>query len=431
MPRRLALSLLIAWLAWVPTVSAQGPGPEGMSGSGFHGMPPSGQYAGPSGPVNYQRQPTLYEQLLPDSRGPYSEMDSMVELGIAETLSQTWFRADFLLFNYQNPSSRFLGAVPAVAPLTSFDPNSFFPVVDRIGGVRPSLQGQTPSLREGNNVDNNGLRLTMGIPTQLFTFEASVFAMGQSDSDLRFDPFVNVNDTLNRIVIPVIPLTRGGLPSQLDFIAFDSGMDVKLRANLQGTDAKLVFGAFTPNAATEVAPLVGFNYVRYSNQTTISGDDVGTGTSHLIDSRANNNIFGPEVGLRMETRTNWLTLGFEPKFTFGINRMDNRVRTSQIFQPTVDPLTGLPLEADTQSSDRLTRFSPVIDLGTYARIRLAENLQLSLGYQFMATTSVSFSERNVVWDSSSILTAPPLIRLQQNRSDFWTHGINLGLQWQF
>ena len=417
MPRRLALSLLIAWLAWIPTVSAQGPIREGMPESGFHGMVSGDPYAGRTAPAYYQQQPTLQEQLLPTSRGPFYDMDSVSDLGLAETFSRTWFRAEYLLLNYRDPDVHFLGATPA-----TLDPNSFFPAIDRITGVRPNLEAGVPNLQAADNRNNNGFRLTMGIPTQLFTFEASVFAMGMTESQLQFPLFVDVNNILSPVVIPVIPLTRNGVPSDVDFILFDQGLDVKLRTNLQGTDIKFVFGALTPNLGTEVAPLIGFNYVRLANEIIIRGDDAASGTSHLIESNAYNNIYGPEIGLRMETRGKWVTLGFEPKFTFGINSMKNRVRTEQIFDP---------LEANRLINDRLTRFSPVIELATTARIRLAENVSLSLGYQFMATTSVSFAERNINWDSSSLLAAPPQIRLDQQRSDFWMQGINVGLQWQF
>ena len=200
-------------------------------------------------------------------------------------------------------------------------------------------------------------------------------------------------------------------------------LDASKRAPATRSKAlNIAFGAFTPNAGTEVAPLVGFNYIHLQNRMQIRGVDDTSSTNHSIDSKANNNIFGPEIGLRMETRSKWLTLGFEPKFTFGINRISDRLTTHQIFTPT---------ELDFGEKRTRTRFSPVIDLGTYARIRLAEHINLTLGYQFMATTAVSFSQDNVTWNSSSDVTAPPLIRLAQNKSDFFAHGANVGLQWQF
>ena len=106
----------------------------------------------------------------------------------------------------------------------------------------------------------------------------------------------------------------------------------------------------------------------------------------------------------------------------GVNRVSNRVSTQQIFSPT---------ELDRVQKDGLTRFSPVIELGSYARVRLAEHLNFTLGYQFMATTNVSQSEQNISWDSSSILTNPPQINLIQREDDFWMQGVNVGLQWQF
>ena len=434
MPRRLALSLLIAWLVWIPTVSAQGPNPQGPPGLGFHGMAPAGPYSHAVCP-EYTQPPTLYEQLVPASHDTCYDTDAA--LGLAETFSRTWFRTEYLWLNYRDPSSQFLGAQPLVVPPLTFDPKAFFPAVDRVGGVRVFQQASLVTLEDANNRDNSGLRFTVGIPTQLFTLEASGFAMGDHESHLFIPTILDVNSPLGNVVIPAIPLTRNGLPSRLDFILFDQGMDLKVQSKLQGIDAKLVFGSFTPNVATEIAPLIGFNYLHYSNRLLITGDDSATATSHRIDSQSNNNVFGPEIGLRMETRSKWITLGVEPKFTFGINRMANRVGTHQIFTSafTVDPITGLPTatlaEPDQLNKDTLTRFSPVVELSTYARIRLAENLNFSIGYQLMATTNISQSEQNIVFDSSSNLTDPPRIGLDQNRDDFWMQGLNVGLQWQF
>ena len=422
MPRRLALRLLIAWLAWIPLVSAQGPNPPGPQGPGFYGMAPGGPYAGGTAPVYDRQVPRLSEQFAPGSRDSFYDYDSAVDLAIIDTFSQTWFRTEYLWMNYRAPNSRFIGATPLTVPPAVFNPTAFFPAVDRVTGVRPAQEGQLVSLKDADYQDNNGLRLTMGIPTQMFTFEASGFAMGQSESLIRVSPFLSVNSLPVSTVIPAIPLTRNGLPSRLDFILFDQGMEMAVQSNLQGADTKLVFGALTPNQTLEIAPLIGFNYLHYSNELVIRGSDAASATNHRIESQANNHIFGPEVGFRLETRSKWLTLGFEPKFTFGVNRVSNRVSTQQIFSAA---------ELDRVQKDGLTRFSPVIELGTYARVRLAEHLNFTLGYQFMATTNVSQSEQNISWDSSSVLTNPPQINLIQREDDFWMQGVNVGLQWQF
>lgn len=431
MPRRLALCLLIAWLAWVPVVLAQLPDSATGPGQYYQGTPSAYPYPGPHVPTEYRLQPTLQEQLLPPSRGTYFDADPLHDLGLFETVSHSWIRAEYLWMNYRDPRGQLIGAKPLVVPPATFDRDAFLPAFDRVTGVRPFQSAHLTTFEDGHNRDNSGFRLTMGIPTQLFTFEASGFVMGESESRLSFPTFIDVNDILGNTVVPAIPLLRDGLPSGQDFILFDQGMNVDLSSNIQGTDVKFVLGALTPNTGLDVLPVIGFNYLHYGNRMTISGGDDGTSTSHLIGTKANNNIFGPELGLRMEARSRWITLGVEPKLTFGINRISNHLRTSQIFTAAVDPITLAPLEPDFAQKDTQTRFSPMIDLSSYARIRLAEGLNATLGYQFMATTNVSRSENNVYWNSSSLVTLPPLIRLKEQRETFWMHGINLGLEWQF
>ncbi len=424
MPRRIALCLLIAWLAWISPVSAQGLGPQGPSGPGYYGTAPGGPHPGSSYPSEYTLQPTLEEQLVPQSRDIYG-MDPYMDLGIAESLSRSWIRTDLLLMTLQNPSVPFLGATPAVTPPDTFDPEDLLPALDRISGARIFQAGRLATLDGIDNSNTPGLRVTMGIPTQMFTFEASGFVLTQSSTTLNIPTFIDVSNfgtTLGFTIIPVIPLDRNGAPSNLDYILFDTGMRVNSEHNLQGADARFVLGPLTPNVETEVSPIIGFNYVHLGNRLLISGEDTGSGTFHNIQSRANNHIFGPEVGLRMENRGKWITLGFEPKFTFGINRITNRLFTSQVFTAT---------EADRNLEDSKTGFAPIIDLSTYARIRFSEHCNLNIGYQFMGMAGASHAEDNIIWNSSSDLTAPPLIALDRDTREFWSHGLNLGLEITF
>ena len=411
MPRRLALSLMIAWLALTCSVFAQAQRPEGF---------PLAEYQGPyyqdGAPTYYHQQPTWQHELLPSSRVNDYDWDAAADLALAGTLGQAWFRADYLWLNYRDPSSRELGGP------TLLDTSGTFPAIDRVTGVRILTNG---TLIDQTGLDSDGvsgMKFTMGIPTQLFTLETSAFGMIESKSRLNLDPFFDTNSFFNELTIPVIPVTRNGAPSLVDFILFDQGVDVTYRSRLQGVDVKIVFPALTPNVPMEVSPLLGFNYVNFNNRLNVAGSDLATLTDHVISSKSFNHVFGPEIGLRMEARSKWVTLGFEPRLTFGINRMTSRVATQQIFSPT---------EANREIEDSETKFTPIVDLSTYARIRLAENLNLSLGYQFMAMAGISQSQRNIVWDSSSVLTAPSLIRLDLRRQDFWAQGINVGLQWQF
>lgn len=411
MPRRLALSLMIAWLAWTNAVFAQAQRPEGF---------PVAEYQGPfyqNGAPTYSHQtPTWEHELLPSSRVNDYDYDSVVDFALGSTLGQSWFRAEYLWLNYRDPSQDIMGSP------TLLDTSTQFPAIDRLTGVRILTNGTLVSQAPLDNQGISGMRWTMGIPTQLFTMELSAFAMAPSSSSFSIQPFFDTNSFLNELTIPVIPLLRNGAPSLFDFVLFDQGVNVKYRSALQGTDAKIVFPPVTPNVPVEFSPIVGFNYLHFANRITVAGADGASLTQHLIDSNANNHIFGPEVGMRMESRSKWVTLGFEPKLTFGINRILNRVITQQIFDPT---------ETNRLLDGTQTRFTPILDLSTYARIRITENLNLSLGYQLMAMTGVSQSERNLVWDSSSTLTDPPLIGLAMRRRDFWVQGINVGLQWQY
>jgi hypothetical protein len=423
MPRRLALCLLIAWLAWISPASAQGPGPQGPSGPGYYGMAPGRPYPGGAGSSDYTLQPTLEEQLVPQSRDIYG-MDPYMDLGIAETFSRSWIRTDLLLMTFQEPNTNYIGATPTVIPPNTYNPSALFPAVDRVGGARDSQVGTLVNLANVDNRNIPGLRVTVGIPTQLSTLEVSGFMLAQANSNLFFPTTLDTSSfsTLGFSVLPAIPLQRVGSPTTLDYFFFDQGMTVNSSNDIQGTDAKFVMGAVTPNVEMEVFPIIGFNYFHFGNRLSITGEDLATSTNHMIQSKSNNQVFGPEIGLRLENRNKWFTLGFEPKFTFGINRMTGRVASSQIFSPT---------EADISLVESKTRFAPTIDLTAYSRIRFSEHCNLNLGYQFMAMAGASLSDQNIVWKSSNSVTGPALIGLQQDTHSFWMQGLNLGLEITF
>ena len=418
MPRRLALCLLIAWLAWISPASAQGPGPQGPSGPGYFGMAPGGPYPGPSGPSDYTLQPTLEQQLVPQARDIYG-MDPYMDLGIAETFARSWIRTDLLLMTFQEPNTNYIGATPVVIPPNTYSPSAWFPAVDRVAGARDSQQGRLVNLAEVDNRTIPGLRVTMGIPTQLSTLELSGFMLGQANSDLYFP---TLTPGFGNSVLPAIPLQREGSPTTLDYFFFDQGMMINSSNDIQGADAKFVLGAVTPNVNVEVFPMIGFNYFHFGNRLSITGEDLATSTNHMIDSRSNNQVFGPEIGLRIENRNKWFTLGFEPKFTFGINRMTGRVSSSQIFSPT---------EPDINLRESKTRFAPTVDLMAYTHIRFSEHCNLNIGYQFMAMAGASLSDQNITWKSSNSVTGPALIGIQQDTHTFWMHGLNLGLEFTF
>ncbi len=111
-------------------------------------------------------------------------------------------------------------------------------------------------------------------------------------------------------------------------------------------------------------PLFGLRYIRYTNSLTISGFDAIETLSPSISSRAENNTFGPQFGLRFAYDTKYFSLAADPKVTFGVNRHIDSVSTAQLFSPTEEP---------TSQKEEKTDFAPVFDLGVSGRIHLSPN----------------------------------------------------------
>jgi len=375
------------------------------------GMPPGyyGQVC-PPGAANYGGPGP--QQVDPDI---FYDDDSPIDLVIRETLRRSWIRVEYLQWNIQDPGNHLLGAGTATVdpriPFQAFDPGN----IPRVG-----VNAFVPDTGAMDFDDIPGMRITVGAPTQWGTFEADVWAIMNGENTLDIDP--QFDFTTGFLNIPAVTLTVDGAPSDSQMILFDNGYNAELRSGMWGTQFNWVGNPATPQNTLCVSPVVGIRYVKFDEELRISGNDIGTATSPRITSKANNNFAGPQVGFRASVDSKWFSLGIEPKAMLGINRHQDSVSTSQIFDVS---------NPNTLSRNEDTDFAPVINVPGYAKVHLTQSFSLFAGYELLWLTNATRPTESILYDSPAIATDPVQIRLQKSRESVFTHGFMVGGELRF
>ncbi|MBA3316276.1 MAG: BBP7 family outer membrane beta-barrel protein [Planctomycetota bacterium] len=346
-----------------------GPAYGGVSAAGYQGMPancpPQPGYGAACEP-----QPTCWWK-----------RPLLISPGLLKPPRGAFFRTEYLLWEIEE-----LGNVPLGA-------DNFF--ANPAGVTRPFIApdgtldfAYVPRLDEIQFRDNSGLRLTYGIPLKNYgALEFSGWLLEQASDHYEFGtirgeipatfflPTDPTASSLPPLLVDSTPGTSFLLDGQ-DFIRnHEEGLNLTYKSDMWGADAKYVVDSLSPpGEGLKLKPLFGLKYVGFQEGMYQTGTSQGIGEPAIISSitsNTSNTILGGTVGLRAELVHRWFIAGIQPAVTFAGNIAESRV-ASERFLDNNDPRSG------DDSSD--FEFSPVLDLNTYVRVCLSENLRLSVGY---------------------------------------------------
>ncbi|HVJ69376.1 MAG TPA: BBP7 family outer membrane beta-barrel protein [Caulifigura sp.] len=418
MPWRFSMTLATAFLAATSSLAfAQGPmptshgwAPQSSSEAMIPSCPPGGMMPGygPACPPGYGPGP---QQVQPDI---FYDDDSPLDLVIRETIRRSWVRVEYLNWNIKDPGSRLLGA-----PIATGDPRVPFQAFDPGNIPRVGVQAFVPDTGNFSFENLPAMRLAVGAPTEWGSFEADIWGALTARSSMNIDPVFD--PALGATLIPAVTLTVNGAPSDSQMILFDAGYHAEMRSSMWGAQGNWVGNPVTPQNSLVLAPVVGIRYVKLNEELEISGTDITTGTSPRISSKSNNNLVGPQVGVRASVDSKWLSLGIEPKVMFGINRHQDTVRSSQIFDAANSSF----------STNEDTDFAPAFNMPGYAKLHLTENFSLFAGYELLWLSNITRPTQSIVYDSPALSTDPPQIRLQKHREQLLAHGFMIGGEFRF
>jgi hypothetical protein len=432
MSRWFALASMLLLFAGRPDSSrAQSDGwgaPGGVTPAGWHtsggyaqGLPPgySPTPYGPPGPYATGPGRTVYHE-LPDDTGWLYE-DTPLERSLKDVFRHAYFRVDYLLWDISDPGDNLLGSNTAFTTALP-DPTVPFQVTDPATGtlldvVAPSLDGIFTN-------ENNGIRATVGFSVfDSGTFEASLFALQTSTAtvanpdirgfatiDLDGDGIADTDANGNTITVSeniidamVQSTLIDGLvpPGNNFFLIYDQGYAASLKTQVWGTEGNWIMAPFDPNAPSSVMPMLGFRYVNFTEDLrqggsyTFSQVDPITGVlssqvvERRIDATTNNNLYGPQIGLRAELRHKRVTLGVQPKVMLGLNSYKAELTTRQILSPT-DPSQDL--------AKHTTTFGITGDVEAYTRLHVTDHITLNVGYNFLWLGLITRPADNIVYN---------------------------------
>ena len=402
MRSRLAVCVLGFW-SLVASATAQGQPPPGTIASSriyapapydasnswpAWGVPAYDNYADGSPAANpqYGAGPDglITEQISGDKGFDYE--DSPFDRFLTATAKSMWLRGEYLQWNFDGPGRALLGS--AVAGVV--DPS--IPFQATVAGQPATAQVPTTSALHFRGVQ--GFRGTLGLNTNAGAFEANyfIFNRAQSSQFLAVAPApVLAPETQIQYATSTL---LNGQPSNNVFL-YDSSFQVTQNTQMFGAEANWV--AKSPYEEGFVTrPMVGFRYIDFHEALHQIGvfnqqGQLDPPLTSFIDSDANNRIYAPQLGLRLEMVHRWLTVGFEPKVAFGVNNYNASVGTLHLrsFGDSA---------VNTKQSG--IHFAPIGDFSFYGKLNLRDNFSLFGSYQIMVANGISRPANNILYNDN-------------------------------
>jgi hypothetical protein len=260
-----------------------------------------------------------------------------------------------------------------------------------------------------------------------------------------FQP-VTVNGVATTPTVIIDP--AGGPPTTVvgDVLVYDQGFKSSFSSQIWGSQANWVFDGDNLDEGLQIRPLIGFRYINLRERLDQGGnytfiDNSGPSGPVLviadrrITSDVDNNVFGPQIGLRSELVHRWFTVGVEPKVMLGLNSYRTNVTAERILSPT---------EATSSTGTRKTDFGAAFELGVYGKIHVHPNFSLFVGYNLLWAGHVTRPYDNIAYDvrETTVIdnnTVPPTVTTTRSSniheetrfSDIVTQGLTVGGEYRF
>ncbi|WP_146502002.1 BBP7 family outer membrane beta-barrel protein [Rubinisphaera italica] len=404
------------------------------------------------------RQRQYYEQ-VPADRGGFYEEVSPLDRFLQQVAAQSWIQVDYLLWNLGQNDEGVIGE----EVLNVEYPQYGYGVFDRATGTSPTdsvggtRNGYAPTMGIVDLNSMNGLRLKYGLKTTTGALEASTMWIFQTDRSASQAPFVfrnpapsqNPNITtigtppapaLDTTGVTAIPFLRDSAITNSALI-FDTSYAVDYSSSMFGTEINYLWDDDRPINGFHLNFLLGARYLKLDETMTQIGvdSDVATDANNndityfrtaTIASEAINQLYGPQIGFRMELVEDRVTFGAQPALTLAVNHIDSRVSTNNLFQGD-DPTTTTVDEstAPTTSFFNQDKLSPIFSLALYSKIRLFENVQLYASYDLLFLYAVSRPGQNVIYDDDG--DQIPDIYVDPKQTNMLTQGLTVGTIFEF
>src|SRR5690606_35710773 len=122
-----------------------------------------------------------------------------------------------------------------------------------------------------------------------------------------------------------------------NIFAYDRSFTATYSTDWWGTDLNLVLNPHDPGTGVDFQPVIGFKFLNQWERLSQVGVFDGFGQldplTSEINSTTRNRVYAPQLGLRTEVDTKFLTLGVEPKIAFGVNNYETSLVVDRLRAP--------------------------------------------------------------------------------------------------
>jgi len=369
--------------------------PPGSMHQSGHPMPITPHYT--PGPANW-----VQEDITADRGGLYE--DTPLDEFIKDVSRDAFVRLEWLSWGYRKPGNGALGS----QILSTTDPRERFDIT--VGGT--NFGDARVETLEGIKADQvSGIRGTVGLPLAMGDVEASIFYFENFSAGTRVDGSDGIGfeavpgDPTTVQFIATTTLTNGQLSNNA--FLYDSSFSTRYESNLWGSDINYVFDAALSEPFIQIRPMFGFRYLAIDEQLDQLGVFDGQGqltpaqiVRSQIGSTSENNVYIPQVGVRIETTSRWLTLGVQPKFGLGVNQYRGTVFTESLRS------VGDPFTQTTESGEKLSVSG---ELAVYGKLHINRHVSLTVGYTFLFVDNVTRAHNSILYNDNGQNQDPAVV----------------------
>ncbi|MFN9720294.1 MAG: BBP7 family outer membrane beta-barrel protein [Planctomycetota bacterium] len=382
-----------------------------------------------------------------EANGPLWQSEQPIEHFVEEVASRSAIRLEFMMFNLGAPPNAVIGA-PVSNLGVGATPDRIdgitvpFDVNDNLNGGNPTGLGLFPLTNAMDSGDTPGIRGTWLLDLEEAEMELSFFGFEQAGASLVYpdidgprdilagiDPTIDPalgTTTLPNYVLPL--LTDGAVADAAGFnsLIYNDSFEAYSETQMWGSELTFLSRRkLAGGVGFGLQYLGGFRYTNLDENFRFRGSFDGRGAfadyTSFVSATTQNNLYGPELGLRWSLNSKYLTLSATPRVMLGIN--DYMAHLSS------DPLgTGTTVFKSDQ-----VEFATMTQLGLNAEVHLSEGFSVYGGYDFMWLTGVTRPSDNIVYDSTTAVGGgfTPDIHQSVKLNDFMANGFTFGAVFRY
>ena len=349
------------------------------------------------GPANW-----VQENITADRGGLYD--DTPLDEFIKDVSRDAFVRLEWLSWGFKKPGNQPLGS----QILSTTDPREPFDIT--VAGT--NFGDAHVETLDGIKADQvSGIRGVIGLPLAQGDVEASIFYFENFSDGTLVDGRDGIGfeavsgDPTTVQFVATTTLTNGQVGNNA--FLYDNSFSTHYESKLWGSDVNYVFDAALSEPFIQIRPMFGFRYLAIDEHLNQVGVFDGQGqltpaqiVRSVISSDSENNVYIPQIGMRIESTSRWLTVGVQPTFGMGVNQYRGTVFTESLRS------VGDPHTETTESGEKLSVSG---ELAVYGKLHVNKHVSLTVGYTFLFIDNVTRAHNSILYNDNGQNVDPAVV----------------------